>query len=100
MDAISVPNRSCGVVVLWSAALDGGVLSFPARRLPGHGLAAEDIVKQRGYEGLVAKMSSSPRIGRGGRRAHGSRSKSGTDGKRFRKGDRRLKRRWQPPTRA
>jgi hypothetical protein len=39
---------------------------IPARRLPGHGLAAEDIVKQRGFVGLVAKMSSSPRIGLGG----------------------------------
>ena len=37
------------------AAIDGGLLMFPARRLPAHGLGAWDIVKQRGLEGLVAK---------------------------------------------
>jgi bifunctional non-homologous end joining protein LigD len=42
------------------AAIDGGILMFPARRLPPHGLEAWATVKQRGYEGLVAKDQQSP----------------------------------------
>jgi ATP-dependent DNA ligase len=32
---------------------------LPARRLPEHGLVAWDVVKRRGYEGLVAKDEQS-----------------------------------------
>jgi bifunctional non-homologous end joining protein LigD len=42
------------------AAIDGNPLMFPARRLPPHGLDAWATVKQRGYEGLVAKDEQSP----------------------------------------
>ena len=37
------------------AAIEGARFVLPARRLAAHGLAAWDIVKQRGLEGLVAK---------------------------------------------
>jgi bifunctional non-homologous end joining protein LigD len=36
-------------------AINGATIVLPARRLPPHGLAAWDVVKQCGYEGLVAK---------------------------------------------
>jgi bifunctional non-homologous end joining protein LigD len=39
--------------------VDGGHLILPARRLPPDGLKAWDIVKARGYEGLVAKDEQS-----------------------------------------
>ena len=42
------------------AAIDGGTLLFPARRLPPHGLDAWATVKKRGYEGLVAKHEHPP----------------------------------------
>jgi ATP-dependent DNA ligase len=39
--------------------LDGGDLILPARRLSPDGLKAWDLVKERGYEGLVAKDEQS-----------------------------------------
>jgi bifunctional non-homologous end joining protein LigD len=41
-------------------AIDGGLLMFPARRLSPHGLDAWATVKQKGYEGLVAKDERAP----------------------------------------
>jgi bifunctional non-homologous end joining protein LigD len=41
-------------------AVEGARLIFPARRLGSHGLDAWGIVKERGYEGLVAKDERSP----------------------------------------
>ena len=39
--------------------LDGANFVYPARRLPDNGLAAWTIVKEKGYEGLVAKDAES-----------------------------------------
>jgi bifunctional non-homologous end joining protein LigD len=41
----------------------GRDLIYPARRLPDHGLEAWTMVKERGWEGLVAKDPSAPYIG-------------------------------------
>jgi bifunctional non-homologous end joining protein LigD len=41
-------------------AVDRAALMFPARCLPPHGLDAWATVKQRGYEGLVAKDERAP----------------------------------------
>jgi bifunctional non-homologous end joining protein LigD len=41
-------------------AIEGSGHVLPARRLPDHGLVAWDVVKQRYYEGLVAKHEQSP----------------------------------------
>jgi ATP-dependent DNA ligase len=40
--------------------LMGRDLIYPARRLPEHGLAAWAMVKQQGWEGMVAKDPSAP----------------------------------------
>jgi bifunctional non-homologous end joining protein LigD len=40
-------------------AVEGNAHVLPARRLPDHGLVAWDVVKKRGYEGLVAKDEQS-----------------------------------------
>jgi bifunctional non-homologous end joining protein LigD len=37
----------------------GANMVYAARRLPDHGLAAWAVVKERGYEGLVAKDQES-----------------------------------------
>jgi hypothetical protein len=42
----------------------GAQMVFPARRLPDHGLSAWAVVKERGYEGMVAKDEES--VYRGG----------------------------------
>src|SRR5215470_4675913 len=44
--------------------VDGATMIYAARRLPDNGLAAWDVVKERGYEGLVAKDAES--VYRGG----------------------------------
>jgi bifunctional non-homologous end joining protein LigD len=41
-------------------AIEESTHVLPARRLPDHGLMAWELVKQRGYEGLVAKDERSP----------------------------------------
>jgi bifunctional non-homologous end joining protein LigD len=45
--------------LLLEQELDGARMTFPARRLADHGHAAWAIVKERGYEGLVAKDEQS-----------------------------------------
>src|SRR5262249_868794 len=42
------------------AAVDSAELILPIRRLPSDGLEAWRLVKERGYEGLVAKHANSP----------------------------------------
>src|SRR5215470_16234278 len=44
--------------------VDGATMIYAARRLPDNGLAAWAVVKERGYEGLVAKDAES--VYRGG----------------------------------